>query len=135
MWQQSGLSAGTTGEELGLPLFLLGARMGTMMTALNTHILGTAPRELVGLVTSLTQALQNVVASLAIATFATILQARLPIHLGEGSAAAAFGDVYRIALVIVLVAWCLAWRLRRPVSDTAPAPSHSADREPVLAGR
>jgi EmrB/QacA subfamily drug resistance transporter len=135
MWQLSGLNAGTTGEELGLPLFLLGAGMGTMMMALNTHILGTAPRELVGRVTSLTQALQNVVASLAIATFATILQARLLVHIAEGSAAGAFGDVYRVALVIVLAAWCLAWGLRRPVSAAAAAPSHSAEREPALASR
>jgi hypothetical protein len=106
-----------------------------MMMALNTHILGTAPRELVGRVTSLTQALQNVVASLAIATFATILQARLPVHIAEGSAAGAFGDVYRVALVIVLAAWCLAWGLRRPVSAAAAAPSHSAEREPALASR
>src|SRR5262249_28483346 len=82
----SGLSGVTSGEDFRLPLTLLGAGMGTMMMALNTHVLNSAPRELVGRVTSLTQALQNVVASLAIATFATILRGRLLVHLAEASA-------------------------------------------------
>jgi predicted MFS family arabinose efflux permease len=77
MWLLSGLRGQTSGEDLRLPLVLLGAGMGSMMMALNTYLLNSAPRELVGRVTSLTSALQNVVASLAIATFATILQARI----------------------------------------------------------
>jgi EmrB/QacA subfamily drug resistance transporter len=153
MWLLSGLRGSTTGEDLRLPLFLLGGGMGTMMMALNTHILSTAPRELVGRVTSLTQSLQNVVGSLAIASFATILQTRLPVRLGEASVAAgdvlqpslvadatafAFGDVYRGALVIVVFGWFLVWTLRRiqPLAE-APQPAvatHGAEREPVLAG-
>jgi MFS family permease len=133
MWLLSGLNGSTSGADLRLPLFLLGGGMGAMMMALNTHILSTAPRDLVGRVTSLTQALQNVVASLAIATFATVLQARLPVHVAEASvtsvggptaarladaAALAFGDVYRTALVVVALAWCLVWTLRRSGSPT-----------------
>ena len=53
--------------------------MGSMMMSLNTHVLNSAPRELISRVTSLTNALQNVVGSLAIATFATVLQMRLPV--------------------------------------------------------
>jgi EmrB/QacA subfamily drug resistance transporter len=159
MWLLAGLSGVTAGEDLRLPLFLLGGGMGAMMMALNTHILSAAPRELVGRVTSLAQALQNVVASLAIATFATILQSRLPVHLAEAPAAApgaptaarladaaafAFGDVYRVALVVIAVAWCLVWTLRRvqlvaePTSPAAPLAPDAAlrrDREPALAGR
>jgi hypothetical protein len=145
MWLLSGLSGATTGEDFRLPLVLLGAGMGTMMMALNTHVLNAAPRELVGRVTSLTQALQNVVASLAIATFATILQARLPLHLAEASdagapgpalladaAAFAFGDVYRAALTLIVLAWGLAWTLRR---EGPAIPSHASAprREPALA--
>jgi hypothetical protein len=72
------------------------------------------------------------------AIFATILQARLPVHVAEGSAAGAFGDVYRVALVIVLLAWCLAWGLRQPSRvakpDATPSTGRSVEREPVLAG-
>jgi EmrB/QacA subfamily drug resistance transporter len=133
MLLMSGLTGGTTGQQLWPPLILMGAGMGSMMMSLNTHMLNSAPRELVSRVTSLTGALQNVVASLAIATFATILQARLPVHVAEAARAAggqpapsalqdaaalAFGDVYRTALVLVVIAWALAWTLRR-----APAPS------------
>jgi MFS family permease len=142
MWLLSGLRGNTSGEDLRLPLFLLGGGMGTMMMALNTHILSTAPRELVGRVTSLTQALQNVVGSLAIASFATILQARVPVRLAEISGADgmafAFGDVYRGALVIVVVGWFLVWTLRRiPMTAEAPQPAvgtQRAEREPALAG-
>jgi EmrB/QacA subfamily drug resistance transporter len=159
MWLLSQLSGSTTGEQLRLPLFLLGAGMGSMMMALNTHILSTAPRELVGRVTSLTQALQNVVGSLAIAIFATLLQLRLPVHVAEATglaagfptsamladaAALAFGDVYRFALLIVVAAWGLGWTLRRLTPD-AVAPAHAAappptvasqqEREPVFANR
>jgi hypothetical protein len=119
----------------------MGAGMGSMMMALNTHVLNSAPHELIGRVTSLTNALQNVVASLAIASWATILQARIPVHLAEASAASggaltpalrtdasalAFGDVYRIALVVIIVGWCLVWTLRsssagRGVEELRPA--------------
>jgi EmrB/QacA subfamily drug resistance transporter len=163
MWLMTGLRGQSSGADLLVPLALMGAGMGSMMMALNTHMLNSAPRELVGRVTSLTSALQNVVASLAIATFATILQARIPVHIGEVTLAAggfptpalladatafAFDDVYRTALVMVVAAWCLAWTMRRiRAADEPPAASVNRDdgpldglrdleagREPVLAG-
>jgi EmrB/QacA subfamily drug resistance transporter len=136
------LSGTTTGVELFPPLVLMGLGMGSMMMSLNTHVLNSAPRELISRVTSLTNALQNVVGSLAIATFATVLQMRLPVHVAAATATAggspeapamaeaaaqAFGDVYRIAMVAVLVAWGLAWTLRRP--PVAPPPGRVAGRE------
>jgi len=99
-----------------------------MMMALNTYLLNSAPRDLVGRVTSLSSALQNVVASLAIATFATILQARIPQHVSAAAVASggvltpslvadatafAFGDVYRTALILIVVGWLLVWTLRQ----------------------
>jgi EmrB/QacA subfamily drug resistance transporter len=139
MWLLTGLRGQTTGEDLRLPLILLGAGMGSMMMALNTHLLNSAPRELAGRVTSLTSALQNVVASLAIATFATILQARIPVHVAQNSLATggglspslladatafAFGDVYRVALAIIAIGWALVWTLRR----AEPAPAAEVER-------
>jgi EmrB/QacA subfamily drug resistance transporter len=138
LWLLSGLGGATTGEQLRVPLALLGAGMGSMMV-LNTHLLTVVPRDLVGRVTSLTSAMQNVIASLGIATSATILQARVPARLGEAMVAAggapapdlaanatasAFGDVYRAALVVVALGWCLVWTLRRTrpaaVAETPP---------------
>jgi EmrB/QacA subfamily drug resistance transporter len=167
MWRMTGLNGTTSGEDLRLPLILMGAGMGSMMMSLNTHLLNSAPRELVTRVTSLTNALQNVAGSFAIASFATVLQSRLPVHLAEAAAAArgqpdpqamahaaaqAFGDVYRLAMLAAVVAWALAWTLRRdrasaaplgaaPAADRAPMPAPAAPspdghrkREPVPAG-
>jgi EmrB/QacA subfamily drug resistance transporter len=137
MWLLSGLRGQTSGEDLRLPLVLLGAGMGSMMMALNTHLLNSAPRELVGRVTSLTSALQNVVGSLAIATFATILQARIPVRLADGSpadaTALAFGDVYRVALVIAAIGWALVWTLRRPLPESEAMPTAEPERLPAAA--
>jgi EmrB/QacA subfamily drug resistance transporter len=133
----SGLRGDTTGLQMLLPMALLGAGMGSMMMALNTHLLNSAPRELVGRVTSLTTALQNVVGSLAIATFATIVQARIPVHLAEtglpDATALAFGDVYRVALVIISFGWLLVWTLRStpPIQATAAGRAPSTSLEPA----
>jgi EmrB/QacA subfamily drug resistance transporter len=132
MWLMTGLNGQTTGIGLIAPLTCLGAGMGLMMMALNTHLLNTAPQQLIGRVTSLTSALQNVVASLAIATFATILQTRISAHIADVSVgisapsagalldatALAFGDVYRGALLVVALGWCLVWTLRRRQAQT-----------------
>jgi EmrB/QacA subfamily drug resistance transporter len=160
MWLMTGITGTTTLFDMVLPLVLLGSGMGLMMMALNTHMLNSAPRELTSRVTALAQALQNVVSSLAIATFATVLQARMPMRIAEatqaaggqatpqslaGASAAAFGDVYTVALGLIAVAWLLGWTLRRghaaasacPPQSGRPAPSVSAvepEREPVAAG-
>jgi EmrB/QacA subfamily drug resistance transporter len=146
MWLLSGLRGTTTGWDLWLALALSGAGMGSMMMPLSSHLLNSAPRELVGRVTSLQGALQNVVASLAIATFATVLQSRLPTHIAEVTSAAAgqpttamladaaawaFGDVFRSAMLLAIVAWALAWTLRRRapavlVPSVRPVPSEAA---------
>lgn len=73
-WFLAQITATTTGEGLRWVLAMRGAGMGMMMMPLNTHLLNSAPRNLISRVTSLTSALQNVVGSLAIATLATILQ-------------------------------------------------------------
>jgi hypothetical protein len=128
----SGLRGETTGLDLLLPMALMGSGMGSMMMALSTHVLNSAPRDLVGRVTSLTNAMQNVVASLAIATWATLLQARIAAHMSAAPAgpngtltpavmadatAFAFGDIYRAALLVIAVGWLLVWTLRRARAD------------------
>jgi predicted MFS family arabinose efflux permease len=153
MWLMSGLNGATTGVDLLAPMIALGAGMGSMMMPLNTHLLNVAARDLVGRVTSLTSAMQNVVASLAIATYATVLQAQIPIHISEASVGAggnltpelvqnatafAFGDVYRIALAVAAVGWCLVWTLRRvrpPMSETRTDSQQAPEQhEGILVG-
>ena len=81
------ISVTTTGTDLILPLAMRGAGMGLMMMSLNTHLLNAAPRELISRVTSLTNALQQVVSSLAIAGLATILTSRATTHIQAALAA------------------------------------------------
>jgi len=82
------VNVSTQATDLILPLALTGAGMGLMMMPLNTHIINAAPRALVSRVTSLTNALQQVVNGLTIAALATILTARATSHIAAMTAAA-----------------------------------------------
>src|SRR5262249_28299978 len=79
-WMLSHLSASTTIMDLLVPLAIMGGGMGLAMMPLGTHVMNSAPRHLISRVTSLLGACQNVVASLAVASFATILQSRYVIN-------------------------------------------------------
>jgi len=84
----SQVSVSTQATGLILPLALAGAGMGLMLMPLNTHIINAAPRALVTRVTSLTNALQQVVSGFAIAGLSTILTARITSHVSSAAAAA-----------------------------------------------
>lgn len=71
------VSLSTQGPDLILPLAMYGLGMGLMLMPLNTHLINAAPRKLVSRVTSLTNALQQVISSLTIATLATVLTSRI----------------------------------------------------------
>ena len=60
-----------------LPLTLLGAGMGLFMMPLNNHLIQSAPQNLVGRVTSLTNAAQQVMMSFAIAILMTIFSTKM----------------------------------------------------------
>ena len=170
LWLMSQISATTTAAELRLPLALMGAGMGLMMMPLSTHLLNSAPRHLVSRVTSLTGALQSVVSSLAIATYATYLQSHIATSMAALSAlggpagaagrppagaiapegvpaaaaqmlpamaavfASAFGDTYRLAMIVAAVAVVFALTLRhRPMAAHAPANPSETPPEPAMA--
>jgi EmrB/QacA subfamily drug resistance transporter len=142
------LSATTSGGDLILSLILRGAGMGMMMMSVNTHLLNAAPRKLVGRVTSLTQALQNVVNSLAIAGLSTVITSRpsyqtamnliaqakqahphapAPAALPSVIAnlfAAAFNDAMKLVVVAGIAGILLAFTLRRNLAaQQADAPA------------
>jgi hypothetical protein len=50
----------------------------------------------------------------------------------DDAVALAFGDIYRVALVILALGWCLVWTLRRPRPSAAaePGPTEPASFEP-----
>ncbi|MGE3270022.1 MAG: DHA2 family efflux MFS transporter permease subunit [Chloroflexota bacterium] len=127
-WMLSGLNESTTALDLMLPLAVMGGGMGMAMMPLGTHVLNSAPRDLVSRVTSLTGACQNVVGSLAIASFATLLQTRTLANAGDGppslaAQASAFGDVYGSAVFVIVLAFLVTIMLRRPAQ--APFGQHA----------
>lgn len=67
----------TVGKDLIVPLLLSGAGMGLMMMPLNTHLINKTDKALVSRVTSLTNAMQQVINSLAVAALVTILTSRV----------------------------------------------------------
>ncbi len=85
----SGVDIHTTGQSMIGAMALYGVGMGLMFMPLNTHLINTAPRDLVTRVTALTNALQQVISSLTIAGLATFLTSRPDYHQATAWLAAA----------------------------------------------
>jgi len=101
------------------PIALLGAGMGLSMMPLNTHLMQSAPRELVSRVTSLTNAAQQVMGSLAVAGMTTLLMHQMKGYTAGGksqleSFSLSFGDTFFVLLFIALGGALLGLMLSRP---------------------
>ncbi|QTH41770.1 multidrug efflux MFS transporter [Cohnella sp. LGH] len=136
----SNISADDGKLAIMLPLGLLGAGMGMFMMPLNTHLIQSAPLNLVGRVTSLTNAAQQVMMSFAVAVLTTISTTRmqdlmvaqqkpapdLPIF------ADAFGHTFFILIFVAVSGAALGLLLRKPKKQEG----HSADNVevPIIVG-
>ncbi|XID95560.1 MDR family MFS transporter [Paenibacillaceae bacterium WGS1546] len=103
-----------------LPLFMIGSGMGLIMMALNTHVLNSAPRHLVGRVTSLTSAAQHVVTSIAVAGLTGFLALRTngtAGRVGQEGVAAAYSDTFLLTAVLAAVGIALSFTLRKPKTN------------------
>jgi EmrB/QacA subfamily drug resistance transporter len=106
-------------------LALLGAGMGLSMMPLNTHLIQAAPQNLVGRVTSLTNAAQQVMNSLAIAMLTTIVASRFKTYAAEGQGQStplelwtlSIGDTFLVLVGIGIFGTLLALLLRKPKSS------------------
>ncbi|MGL4819370.1 MAG: MFS transporter, partial [Bacilli bacterium] len=103
----------------------MGIGMGTTMMAINTHVLQSAPRELVNRVTPLTSAAQQVMVSFATAGMVSFLTSRVNHYMGEIKNPAdpqaglqamvdSFGDTFLLAAGIAVLGWLIAWTLNKP---------------------
>lgn len=125
------------GFLIGATMFM-GAGMGLSMMPINTHILKVAPRRLVGRVTPLTSAAQQVVVSFAVAGLASYMSSRLIDHMATsegdqvGPMVAAFGDTFFVAGCIAVVGALLAILLRKP--KVAYDTSDDGIEAPVMMG-
>jgi EmrB/QacA subfamily drug resistance transporter len=86
-FMMTGVDLSTTGPGLIVPLALYGVGMGLIMMPLNTHLINAAPRSLVSRVTSLINALSQVVNSITVACLATILISRRNTDIANARAA------------------------------------------------
>ncbi|WP_307466577.1 DHA2 family efflux MFS transporter permease subunit [Paenibacillus harenae] len=122
-----------------VPRMLLGIGMGLSYIALNTHLIQTAPRELVGRVTSLTSASQQVVTSFAIAGLTTFLVSRSSHYVSKGEAALpdalthAFHNSYILIAILAVAGLFLATTLKRPAKDDTAIQPSVADEGSILA--
>ncbi|MDF2815974.1 MAG: family efflux transporter permease subunit [Paenibacillus sp.] len=103
-----------------IPLALLGAGMGISMMPLNTHLIQSAPQNLVSRVTSLTNAAQQVMTSFAVAGLSTIVMSRMKEHTADKSNtlvesyAFSFGDTFLVLTGIAILGGVIALLLRKP---------------------
>jgi drug resistance transporter, EmrB/QacA subfamily len=114
----STMTSETTILQIMVPLVLLGAGMGFSMMPLNTHIIQSAPRHLVGRVTSLTGAAQQVMSSFAIAGLSTLLTDRMKHYAvqspGPDIPYLSFGDAFFTLSCIGVFGLLVALLLRKP---------------------
>ncbi|WP_169083012.1 DHA2 family efflux MFS transporter permease subunit [Paenibacillus sp. PL91] len=127
----SQISVDTTLLTLMIPLAMLGAGMGLSMMPLNTHIMQSAPRELVSRVTSLTAAAQQVMTSFAVAGLSTILASRME-HYGTTNPGpnvvySAYGDTFFILGSIAIIGAIAALLLRRPKQELGADPDEKPE--------
>lgn len=122
-----------------IPLAMLGAGMGLFMMPLNTHLIQSAPANLVGRVTSLTNATQQVMMSFAVAVLTTIYATRLN-HLLKTDPngdikdhlAKSFGYTFFILLFVAVLGGVLGLMLNRP--KVAEGSERNAAEMPVIVG-
>ncbi|UKS30942.1 multidrug efflux MFS transporter [Paenibacillus sp. HWE-109] len=123
-----------------LPLTLLGAGMGLFMMPLNNHLIQSAPQNLVGRVTSLTNAAQQVMMSFAIAILMTIFTTKMKNLMVESGKqkpdldlyASSFGYTFLILLGIAVVGGLLGLMLRKP--KRAEGESTEGTEIPIMVG-
>lgn len=147
----SEVSVVTTGWNMVEPLALYGAGLGVMIMPVTTQTLSTVSRDLVGRVSALTNALQQVISSVAVATLSTLLVSRTAVHLhaarlalttrpiathallsaqarmvqqiqqATSAGAAAFDDAFSVVAAITLLAVVLGLAVRRVRVDQPDA--------------
>jgi EmrB/QacA subfamily drug resistance transporter len=118
----SGINAEDGVIMMMIPLALLGAGMGISMMPLNTHLIQAAPQNLVGRVTSLTNAAQQVMTSFAVAGLSTIVMSRMKTYSTDAANTPiqvwsfSFGDTFLVLTGVAILGAVIALLLRKPKS-------------------
>ncbi|QWU14525.1 drug resistance transporter, EmrB/QacA subfamily [Paenibacillus sophorae] len=118
----SNITADTSLPIIMVCLVLMGLGMGLTMMPVNTHVLNAAPRHLVGRVTPLTTAAQQVIVSFSVAGMTGYLTTQINEHLaaaGKGgnplaAAVMGFDDVFLLSACIAAAGVVISLILRKP---------------------
>lgn len=82
-----------------IPLVLLGASLGLCVMPLTSHVLKAAPQEMIGRVTSLTSAMQQVMVSLSVSGLTTVLTSKM--HMTGGLSSTAWSHAFSHTFLVV----------------------------------
>ncbi|MFC5528781.1 DHA2 family efflux MFS transporter permease subunit [Cohnella yongneupensis] len=119
----SRLSAGDEIIMVMIPLAMLGAGMGLFMMPLNNHLIQSSPQNLVGRVTSLTNAAQQVMMAFAVAVLMTIYSTRFSNIMADqpqgtkpslSNYTDAFGYTFFILVFVAILGGVLGLMLKKP---------------------
>ncbi|WP_025692809.1 DHA2 family efflux MFS transporter permease subunit [Paenibacillus zanthoxyli] len=123
----SNITVETSLPSIMVCLGLMGLGMGLTMMPVNTHVLNAAPRHLVGRVTPLTTAAQQVVVSFAVAGMTGYLTTQINEHTaaaGKGgnplvAAVMGFDDVFFLSACIAAAGVVISLILRKPKTGSS----------------
>ncbi|NBD23320.1 DHA2 family efflux MFS transporter permease subunit [Paenibacillus glycinis] len=117
-----------------IPRAMLGMGMGLSFLALNTHLIQSAPSNLVSRVTSLTSAAQQIMTSFSVAGLTTIIANRTAHYVADGeqpmpeAMTNAFHDAYLVLVGLAVFGLLCALTLKRPKTNAENAPvAHAVD--------
>lgn len=138
----SGISLDTPLWKIILCVCFIGLGMGFSMMPLNTHVLNSAPRHLVGRVTPMTTAAQQVVVSFAVAGLTGYLTSQIESHAADAGAeanplsavVAGYGDTFFLSACIVAAGVALTLLLRKPKRQEEGAASGDKPDPAMMAG-
>jgi EmrB/QacA subfamily drug resistance transporter len=125
MFMLSQIDLHTSVYMILLSLFMVGTGMGLTVVTLETHVLNSAPSELVNRVTPLTTATLQVVTSFAVAGLTGFHTLRTKMYLEDAgqsspslaSTVSAFDDTFLLLMVLAIVGLVISFMLRKPSSQ------------------
>lgn len=136
----SGISPDASKLHIVLCLIMMGLGSGLTMMPLSTHVLNSAPRNLMSRVTPLTTAGQQIIVSFAIAGLTGYLTSRLTSHTIAGAtpeqmmeaSVLSFGDTFFVASCIAFLGFILTFLLRKPKVDKQDAGDSETDSSMMM---
>ncbi|MFD0710447.1 MDR family MFS transporter [Paenibacillus sp. GCM10027626] len=142
LYMLSGITSDTANGQIILCLIMMGMGMGLSMMPLNTHVLNSAPRQLVSRVTPLTAAAQQIVVSFAIAGLTGYLTSRMTVHAADPEQAGnplqvavlSYGDTFLVASCIAVAGLLLTFLLRKPAAKPQAGPEQDAAESSMMMG-